>query len=369
MADIAQSTPDLNTGVNWMRRLLVTAIIAGGLAAVGWAGWHYWTVGRFIETTDDAYLAADNVVMAPKITGIITQVRVEENQQVHTGDLLVQIDDRDFQVALSLAKANLLAAEADLRTADAQISLQQSIIEQSAADLASNQASLQFSQQEQERYRQLMTNGNGTIQRAQQTESDLRARQASVTRSKASQEAAKKQLEAYRIAKDRAVATLAASRTRVEQAELDLEHTRITAPSDGVVGDKAARVGQYVQPGTRLMSIVPLQNVYLIANYKETQITHMREGMPVTLTIDTFPDRTINGTILSFAPGTGSQFSLLPPENATGNFTKIVQRVPVKIKLDPADPLVSRVRPGLSATVNIDTKTVYEADHYRADKR
>jgi membrane fusion protein (multidrug efflux system) len=340
-----------------IRRVILSLVLLAALAAGIWYGWHWWQVGRFLEVTDDAYLQADNVAIAPKIGGILTAVPVDDNQKINAGTVIAEIDDRDYRVAVDQARANLLAAQADLKNLDAQLAWQNSIVEQADADIGANGAALDFSKQEQDRYKSLVASGAGTVQRVQQAESELKQRNASLLRARATLDAARKQVDIFQAQRGKAEAAIAADQARLTQAELDLEHTKITSPGDGVVGDKTARVGEFVQPGTRLMTIVPVQDLYLIANYKETQLGRIVAGERVMIEIDTFPGIEIGGTVASLAPGSGSQFSLLPPENATGNFTKIVQRVPVKIVLDRDNPLAGKLRPGLSVTVSVDTRT------------
>jgi len=340
-----------------VRQVVLLAVLAAGLGGAGWYGWHWWSVGRFMEETDDAYLQADNVSIAPKVGGILTAVPVDDNQPVTSGMVIAQIDDRDYKVAVDQARANLQAAQADVQNLDAQLVWQQAMIDQAGADIGANDAAVDFSKQEQDRYKALVATGAGTVQRVQQAESELKQRNANLAKAHAGVDAARKQLDIIRAQKLKAEAAIAADAARLAQAELDLEHTRITAPSDGVVGDKAARVGEFVQPGSRLMTIVPVQDLYLIANYKETQLRRIVPGERVTIEIDTYPGTEIAGTVTSISPGSGSQFSLLPPENATGNFTKIVQRVPVKIRLDKDNPLAGQLRPGLSVSASVDTRT------------
>jgi membrane fusion protein (multidrug efflux system) len=349
--------PEISPRPGGMRRLvLMVALLAVGVTAC-WYGGHWWWVGRFLEETDDAYLQADNVSIAPKIGGILTGVPVGDNQAVTAGMVVAQIDDRDYRIAVDQARANLQGAEADAKNLEAQLALQQAMVDQAGADIGANDAAVDFSRQEQSRYKSLVANGAGTVQRVQQAESDLKQRSANLLRARATLDAARKQLAVIRSQEDKAAAAVAAARARLAQAELDLGHTAVTAPVDGVVGDETARVGEFVQPGTRLMTIVPVQNLYLTANFKETQLRRIVPGERVLIALDSFPDTEIAGTVASISPGSGSQFSLLPPENATGNFTKIVQRVPVRILLDPDNPLAGRLRPGLSVTATVDTRT------------
>jgi membrane fusion protein (multidrug efflux system) len=351
---VAPAKPPARAG---MRRIILPILLIAVLAGGGWYGWNWWSVGRFLEETDDAYFQADNVAIAPKVGGILTDVPVDDNQPVTAGMVIAQIDDRDYRAAVDLARANLLAAEADVKILQAQLTAQQAQVDQAGADIGANDAALDFSKQEQDRYKALVATGAGTLQRVQQAESELKQHSANLLRARAGMDAARKQLDTIRAQSAKAEASVAADRARVAEAELDLEHTKLLAPRDGVIGDKTARAGEFVQPGTRLMTVVPVQDLYLIANYKETQLRRIVPGQRVAIEIDSFPGTVIQGTVTSLSPGSGAQFSLLPPENATGNFTKIVQRVPVKIQIDRNNPLAGKLRPGLSVTASIDTRT------------
>jgi membrane fusion protein (multidrug efflux system) len=323
------------------KRLL--AILAGAVLVAGAGYGTYWyAVGRHFESTNDAYLGADSVTVAPKVAGYVTET-VGDNQRVKAGDVLVRIDPRDYQTALDSATADLENATATAANIDAQIGEQQ-------ATIAQAQAAVGFSQQEFTRYNDLARSGAGSAQRQQQAQSDLAQRRATLAAAQAHTDVLKTQ-------RRQADATIAARSAALAQARINLAQTTLIAPVDGVVGDRTVRVGQLVQPGTRLLTVVPTQGVYLVANFKETQTGQMHRGQSVTVDIDSYPGHPIRGTVDSLAPGTGAQFALLPPENATGNFTKIVQRVPVKIVLDPTDPLSAELRPGLSVTATVDTRT------------
>ena len=337
------------------RAILVVALLLA-LGGAGRFGWHWWTHGRFEETTDNAFLQADKVVVAPKVGGFVAEVFVADNQPVKTGQVLARIDDRDFRVAFLQSQADVDKARAGLEGVAVALILQQAKIEEAKADVANFTAALDFATEEEKRYGDLLHSGAGTIQRSHRATSDLLQKQAALDKAKAGYDAAQKQTEGLRSLEAAARASLQRSEINLEQAKLNLEYTTISAPIDGVVGDRALRKGQLVQPGSNLLTLVPMGNaIYLVANFKETQVGAMVEGQAVTFTVDAFDDRVFHGHIDSFAPGTGAQFALLPPENATGNFTKIVQRVPVKIILDD-DPLIQRLRPGLSAEAIVDTR-------------
>jgi len=340
-----------------VKRVVLTIILL--LAVVGAArfGLHWWSDGRFEETTDDAFLQADKVVVAPKVGGFIAEVFVRDNRPVRTGDVIARIDDRDYRVALLQAEADLDKYKASLEGVGTMLIQQQARIAEAKADLANQTAALAFSTEEEKRYEDLLRRGAGTTQRSHQADSDLLQKQAAVDKASASYDATIKQTEGLRSLEAAARASLTRAEINLDQAKLNLSYTTITAPVDGVIGDRSLRKGQFAQPGTNLLTIVPMgEALYLIANFKETQVGTMVEGQPASFTVDAFGDHVFHGVIDSFAPGTGSQFALLPPENATGNFTKIVQRVPVRIALDGHDPLIARLRPGLSADAVVDTR-------------
>jgi membrane fusion protein (multidrug efflux system) len=272
--------------------------------------------------------------------------------------VLARIDDQDFQTALRQAIADRETAESEIRSIDAQLTLQASTIEQANQQVTSADAALRFAQQDHTRYDLLSRTGAGTTQSAQQTESLLVQRAAGLLQARAALTAARQQVDVLQAARVKAQAQLEHYRAAEQQAKLNLGYTTITAPMDGTVGARTLRVGQYVQAGTQLMAVVPLDAVYIVANFKETQLTGVRPGQPVEISVDTFPDATIHGHVDSLSPATGLQFALLPPDNATGNFTKIVQRLPVKIVLDhdPSGRSAALLRPGMSVEPTIDTK-------------
>ena len=337
----------------WIMALVACAALSGG----GFYGWHWWTVGRFQESTDDAFLQADKVTLAPRVTGYVAQVLVSDNQTIKAGDVVARIDDRDYRVAYDSAKADVEKAQGQLDSIKASVNQQQATIEQNRAEVANTEAALTFSAQESKRYKDLLATGAGTTQRAQQAESDLEQRTAALRKARATLEASQRQVATLQALGASFQAALEGAKAKLAQARFNLDYTTIASPIDGVVGDRSVRPGQLVQAGTNLLTVVPTgRDIYLIANFKETQLGHMVEGQAVAFTVDAFGDHVFHGTLQSLAPGTGSQFALLPPENATGNFTKVVQRVPVKIMLSAGDPLVNRLRPGLSVEATVDTK-------------
>jgi membrane fusion protein (multidrug efflux system) len=342
------------------RRRLLIAAIGGALLLIAAIGFGlYWFIElRWLESTDDAYTQADNTIIAPKVSGYISQLFVTDNQVVKAGQLLLRIDPRDYQAAVNQAQADVASAEANIRNIDAQITAQQAVVDQARADIAAAQANLTFSQQEYARYAELVRTGAGTVQRAQQAAADLREKTAALQHNQATLDQAVKQIGVLKTQRGVAEATLQHNRAALDQAKLNLSYTAITSPTEGAVGDRSARIGQYVQPSTQLMTIVPLGNrIYVVANFKETQIRRMFRGEAADITIDSFPGVHLKATVDSLAPGSGAQFALLPPENATGNFTKIVQRVPVKILFASDHPVMAQMRPGLSVIATVDTRT------------
>ena len=350
-----------------IKRAALGLALALGIAIAGDYVYDYLRHGRYLEATDDAYVKADSTIVAPKVSGYIAQVLVGDNEKVKAGQLLARIDDRDFKAALSQARADVAAGEASVRNIDAQLELQQPIIAQSTADVAAADANLKFAQEERARYDDLMKSGSGTIQRAQQTDAALRASAAQLQHAKSGLIAAQRKVDVLTTQRAQASAQLDRARAVAQQAELNLSHTAITAPVDGTVGARSLRVGQFVQSGTQLMAVVPLDAVYVVANFKETQLTHVRAGQPVELRVDSFRDRALHGHVDSLSPASGLEFALLPPDNATGNFTKIVQRVPVKIVLDDHS-LTGLLRPGMSAVPIIDTKATVLAERETAKR-
>ncbi|SDR02902.1 membrane fusion protein, multidrug efflux system [Rhizobiales bacterium GAS113] len=340
-----------------VRKLLLVGASLIALAGAGYLGWQYWTVGRFEVSTDDAYVQADTTTIAPKISGYLSAVLVGDNEQVKVGQVLARIDDRDFSVALDQAKADVAAAVAAIANKQASLDAQQSIIEAARATISLDQANQLFADQDNRRYSDLASSGFGSLQNAQQAASRIAAARAAVARDTASLQTAIKQLDVLKAELAQAQATLARDGALQRQAELNLSYTTIVAPVDGVVGNRTLRVGQYVQAGTQLMAVVPTDAAYIVANYKETQLTGVRPGQPVEIEVDMFPGTTFRGRVDSIAPASGQEFALLPPDNATGNFTKVVQRIPVKIIFDPGSPLALELRPGMSVYPTIDIKT------------
>ena len=330
-----------------LRQHWMLAATAACIAAVGLiAGLLYWLDARHYESTDDAFVATRSFSIAPKVSGYVTEVAVTDNQHVGAGELLARIDERDYTIAVNQAQAQVATGRANIANIEAQIASQQAQIDQAKAQVEQAEAQLQFSQQEAARAQDLASKGAGTVQRQQQTKSDLEAQQANMARAKAALIAAELQIKVLGTQRDSAHASLDQAQAQLDQAKLNLAYTNIVAAQPGRVAKLSAAKGAFVTPGQSLTMFVP-DEVWVTANYKETQLTDMRPGQKVEIRIDAYPGRKLNGHVASVQPGSGTAFSLLPAENATGNFVKVVQRVPVKIVVDdwPADLPVG---PGMS---------------------
>ncbi|CAH1659594.1 Membrane fusion protein (Multidrug efflux system) [Chelatococcus asaccharovorans] len=333
--------------------LAVLAVLGGTIV---W-GVNYWTTGRFLVATDDAYVQADVITISPQVQGYVSQVLVDDNAHVRAGQLLATIDDRPFLAALDQAKAAVAEARADIADIEATLDQQASAIAEASATVKVDEAAEAFAEQNNQRFGKLASEGFGTVARAQETQAAIDSDKATVTKDEAALTVAQKEVATLQAELAKAKAALVQQQAAERRAELDLGYTRITAPADGVIGERTLRQGAFVQPGTALMAVVPLSAVYVVANFEETQLAGVHEGQKVAIAVDAFPGETVHGVVNSLAPASGQEFSLLPPDNATGNFTKIVQRIPVKITIDAGDPLAGRLRPGMSVTPTIDTRS------------
>jgi membrane fusion protein, multidrug efflux system len=336
----------------WLRRHWVAAVF--GLLFVllaAPAGYLYWDYARHFETTDDAFIASRQFSIAPKVSGYVVAVPVTDNQHVDAGDVIARINDRDYRTALAQAQAQVAAAQASIQNIDAQLAVQQAQIAQSQAQVQQAQAGLVFAQQQASRYTELARTGYGSVQNAQQYNSQLGQQEATLKSAQSALAAAQRQLASVQAQRSSAEANLAQANAQRQQAELNLSYTTVTAAQPGRVVQLSAGVGEYAQAGTALTMFVP-DDIWVTANFKETQLNAMRPGEPVTLHIDAYPERTIRGHVASVQPGSGTAFSLLPAENATGNYVKIVQRVPVKVVMDnPPNDLA--LGPGMSVQPSV----------------
>ncbi|MEY9626242.1 membrane fusion protein (multidrug efflux system) [Sinorhizobium fredii] len=339
-----------------LRNSLLGVSAAAVVAAAVSYGNDYWTVGRFEVSTDDAYIKADSSVVAPKISGHLAKVLVADNETVKAGQVLATIDNRDYVTAVEQAKANVDAARASVDAKKAALKAQQSTIAAAQASVDIDRANETFAEQNDKRYSRLATTGYAPAQTAQQAASQIAAYRATTARDVASLAGAVTQIDILKAETAQAEAALARDVAVQRQAELNQSYTNIVAPIDGVVGNRTLRVGQYVQAGTQLMTVVPTTAAYIVANYKETQLQDVHPGQPVDIEVDMFPGHVYRGRVDSVAPASGQEFALLPPDNATGNFTKVVQRIPVRIVLDADSTTSGDLRPGMSVTPSINTK-------------
>ena len=331
---------------------LATAVVA---ALAAW-GAHWWTSSRFVEDTDDAYVGGDVTVIASKVAGYVESVAVTDNQAVHRGDLLVKIDDRDYRAAVARAEASVAAAHASLVNLDATQQLQRSAIAQADAGVAAAQAEATRAQANDARYRELASRAAVSIESAQRAQAAAQTAQAGSDRAAAARQGAQRQLQVIATQRGQAEAALAQAEAELQVARLNLSYTELRAPVDGVIGNRRARAGAYASAASQMLVVVPSHGLWIDANFKEDQLARLRVGQAVDVRADVEPGRAFKGHVASLAPATGAQFSVLPPENATGNFTKIVQRVPVRIELDGRDGELGLLRPGLSVKASIDTR-------------
>lgn len=333
------------------RRKIGVLLCVGSVVvlAAGWA----WARANGEMSTDNAYVRGNVTSLAPKVGGYVTAVEVKDNQVVRAGDVLFRIDDRDYRARLAQAVANVEAAQARLTNIDAETQLQQALIRQAEAQRRSAVAEFDLATKAADRRHELIR--SSAVSQAQVDESDAaRAKaQASVSAASATVEAQKQRVAVLAAQREAAIAGLAQARAARDLAQIDLDNTVVHAPVDGVVGNRQVRVGRLVAPGASLLDIVPINDLWVVANFKETKIGNIRPGQHARITIDAYPNKIFEGEVDSFAPGSGSAFSLLPADNATGNFVRVVQRVPVKIRF-VGRPLPGRLVPGLSARIEID---------------
>jgi membrane fusion protein, multidrug efflux system len=339
-----------------------SALVLAGTAT--WYGWNWWTVGRFVQWTDDAYVGGEVTTIASKVAGFIDRIAVTDNAFVKAGDLLVKLDDRDYRAQLARANATVAAQQATLANREAMRHLQDAVIEQAAAEIAATRAEVARTKYDLDRYRTLSDDRFASMQRFEQADADYKKAAAAERKAKAALQAAERQLGVIDTQQRETQAALDQAIAERDLAALNLAYTEIRSPIDGVVGNRSARAGAYATIGAQLLAVVPSQGLWVDANFKESQLAHMTAGQRVEVTADVLPDMRFHGRIASLAPATGAQFSVIPPENATGNFTKIVQRVPVRILLDADAAELGRLRPGLSVIARVDQRpgaVVHEA--------
>jgi len=336
--------------------MFIGAAAAAVLAAAGWFGFSYLTVGRFTVTTDDAYVRAYNTTLGAKVAGYVSEFLVDDNTKVRAGDVIARIDDGDYRLATDSACDKIATQEATIERFDRQIDAQRANVEQMRAQLVSAQAAQKRMQSELERQQALAGKEFATRQTLEQSIANRDQANAAAQSAQAALESAIANVDVLQAQRKEAVRTLEELKTALTKAERDLSFTEIRAPVDGVIGNRAAQVGDFVQTGQRIAALVPLSNVFIDANFKETQLARLQPGQPVSIKIDALPDEKVNGVVASVSPASGAVFSLLPPDNATGNFTKIVQRLSVRIQV-PADVAErGALRPGMSVVVAVNTK-------------
>ena len=339
-----------------LKRLALAAASVAIMAGAGWYGTDWWRTGRFIEVTDDAYAGGNVTPVSPHVAGFVAQILVADNQHVEAGEVLIRLDDRDFRAALGHAEAIAAQRQAALAGLAAKLVLQQATIRQAEATLAAREATAEFARQEEARYRALALTPGGTQQNAQRAQASAGEAQANTEAAAAALAAARQQMTVLDAAIAEARAAVVQAQADLQTARLNLGYTEIRSPIEGYVGNRAAQVGAYVSGGAYLLSVIPAHGLWIDANFKEDQLAGMQPGQSATVVADVLPGRVFHGHVESLAPGTGAVFSVIPPENATGNFTKIVQRVPVRIALDDRDARLGALRPGLSMTVRVDTR-------------
>ena len=365
MSDVAtkqteSGSSQASAGSRWLYSVLrlLFLVIAAWLVWYVAAHWNRWTGSARFEATNDAYVAGDVTPLGAHVSGYIKSVAVADYQTVHENDLIAEIDPSDYQAQLSVAKANLAAAQAALANIANQKDVQSALVRQAGANIAASDADVVRYQLEAKRQQDLLEGGTaGTAQHVEQADADAKRAVAQKSLNEAQLDQQKALLTGLDIQEKQIEAQIQAAQAQVTLAINNLGYTRIVSPAGGLVGQRQVRPGQFVNVGTQVIVVVPMPNVWVIANYKETQMTNIRLGQPARVTVDAFPDVILKGHVESWSPGTGSTFALLPPDNATGNFTKVVQRVPVKIVLEGNPALGTLVRPGLSVEATIDTGT------------
>ncbi|GLK71026.1 HlyD family secretion protein [Ancylobacter dichloromethanicus] len=337
--------------------LIFGAVLVAALAGGAYYGLNWWQVGRFLVSTDDAYVGADTSILAAKVGGYIVGLDAETNQTVKAGDVIARIDDGDYRLSLRAAENRIATQRATVARYGEQMAAARAQVDQARAQLVADEAELQRTELEFGRQSELVKSQYSSRATLDNARADRDKAKASVDAAKAAVASAEANVTVLDAQRTEAMRTLDELNTARDQAQRDLDFTIVRAPFDGVVGNRAVQVGQLVQAGTRLVALVPMSQVYVDANFKETQLAGLRPGQKVDVEVDAYPDETFHGEVVSVAPASGSVFSMLPPENATGNFTKIVQRVPVRIELDAAARAKAELRPGMSVVATIDTRS------------
>ncbi|GJE58668.1 HlyD family secretion protein [Methylobacterium trifolii] len=338
-----------------LRKLLLLGVLAAALTGGGYEGWQWWSVGRFFVSTDDAYVQADIAVLAAKVSGYLEAAPVVNGQSVRKGDVIARLDDGDYRLALQAAQDKLATQESTIQRIGRQTEAAQAQVAQNAAQIDAARADSVRAGADYGRATQMQADFVAKS-RLDQAKADRDRTEAAVKGAEAALIAAKANVDVLKAQMREAESLAAELRTAVDRARRDLDFAVIRAPFDGVVGNKAVEAGAYVAPGSRIAALVPLRSVRIDANFKETQLARMRPGQHVSIAVDAYPGREIAGEVEALSPASGSVFSLLPPDNATGNFTKIVQRLPVRIHVPAEVAAEGLLRPGLSVVVRVDTR-------------
>jgi membrane fusion protein (multidrug efflux system) len=342
--------------LEWVWRGLVF-IVALTVLIVIITRWNYWEGDAEWQSTDDAYLQADLTPIAAKVAGYVRALPVQDFERVHAGQVLAEIVDDDYRAAVEQLTAGVASAAAQVETFKAQRLLQAANVQSAKAVIEATTANLKQNARDRARQERLLKSGSSSTEASEKLQTTDAQLAAQLDQNRAQAQAAERQLGVLAAQQAQAEAAVAAQRASLQIARINLNYTRVVAPQDGVISQRQVKPGQYVGVGGQITSLTPLPHVWVIANYKETQLTHMLVGEKVEISVDTFPGRRLQGHVLGFAPGSGSQFALLPPDNATGNFTKVVQRVAVKIAIDDADGLADRLLPGMSVITRVDTRS------------
>lgn len=332
-------------------------VLLAGLAFGGFEGFQWWTEGRFIASTDDAYVTSDITVILSKVSGYVDTVEVGDNQRVKAGDVLLRIDDGDYKLAVRSARDAIASAEATVERIATQIIAARASVLQAEALVDAAKARADEAEANYERQKKLADNRFASQATLETAEAARKGALADLENANAAVTLATANIDVLNGQKKEAEQTVAAARTALEKAERDLAFTVVRAPVDGIVGNRGAQVGSLLQPGSRIAALVPVADTHIDANFKETQLAGIHPGADVAIIVDAYPDQPIRGTVESIAPATGSVFSLLPAENATGNFTKVVQRIPVKITVPEEEIVSGHLRAGMSVVVEVDTRT------------
>jgi membrane fusion protein, multidrug efflux system len=332
-------------------------LVAAAVLIVISTRWNRWESDAKWQSTDDAYLQADLTPISAKVAGYIRVLPVQDFERVHAGQLLAEIVDDDYRAAVAQINAGIAAASAQVEAIKAQRSLQEANVRASKATVESIEANVDQNHRDLARQERLLKTGSSSTEAGEKLDTTRAQLAAQLDQARAQENAAARQIDVLAAQHAQADAAVAAQQASLQIAQLNLSYTRIVAPQDGVIGQRQVKPGQFVGVGGQVTSLTPLPNVWVIANYKETQLTHMRVGAPADIAVDTFPGHRLRGHVLAFAPGAGSQFALLPPDNATGNFTKVVQRIAVKIAIDDSDGLIDLLRPGMSVVARVDTRS------------